>query len=292
MAPELTTTNYISYLDCSFTCFSTGGGNVESDNLIKELAYNISTTALPKLTEMATTLKYQFNVNSSNEIYSSEHQELDNITGYFNRTYGIDDFLNISESEPKLNFTDLTYSFIDYLTLVLHDFVGDNETKHAIDFDITTFSPRTDISTDVATTDFPSTYFSSAEHFNVFKSTVVPIIVKTVETTEFVDTDRFDYDLNSLYGEISSTVSSLKENCTKVCENIKIPVRRNVTSVVLLDSEPSLNYTMKSRLRSLCWETMFGQELIRLTVMDLVMTIASTLAMDFFRGLFVRVMNR
>lgn len=45
-------------------------------------------------------------------------------------------------------------------------------------------------------------------------------------------------------------------------------------------------------LRKLCWETMFGQELVKLTVMDLVVTITSTLFMDFFRALFVRFFNK
>ncbi|XP_058066308.1 transmembrane channel-like protein [Anopheles bellator] len=44
-------------------------------------------------------------------------------------------------------------------------------------------------------------------------------------------------------------------------------------------------------IRSLCWETMFGQELAKLTVMDLLVTIVSTLIMDVIRALFVRYMN-
>ncbi|XP_053674211.1 transmembrane channel-like protein [Anopheles nili] len=44
-------------------------------------------------------------------------------------------------------------------------------------------------------------------------------------------------------------------------------------------------------IRSLCWETMFGQELAKLTVMDLIVTIVSTLILDFLRALFVRYMN-
>ncbi|XP_058123628.1 transmembrane channel-like protein [Anopheles ziemanni] len=44
-------------------------------------------------------------------------------------------------------------------------------------------------------------------------------------------------------------------------------------------------------IRTLCWETMFGQELAKLTVMDLIVTIVSTLILDFCRALFVRFMN-
>ncbi|XP_055598956.1 transmembrane channel-like protein isoform X2 [Uranotaenia lowii] len=44
-------------------------------------------------------------------------------------------------------------------------------------------------------------------------------------------------------------------------------------------------------LRTLCWETMFGQELVKLTVMDLLVTVISTLVLDFLRAIFVRYMN-
>lgn len=76
-----------------------------------------------------------------------------------------------------------------------------------------------------------------------------------------------------------------KRNCLEICENF------TMTPSTIID-ESSLNYTTRRRLRNLCWETNFGQELIKLTVMDLVMTVLSTLAMDFVRGIFVRFMNR
>ncbi|KAK8777870.1 hypothetical protein V5799_020794 [Amblyomma americanum] len=47
----------------------------------------------------------------------------------------------------------------------------------------------------------------------------------------------------------------------------------------------------KEKLRKLCWETMFGQEIVKITVMDLVMTIASTIITDFIRALIVRYAN-
>ena len=45
------------------------------------------------------------------------------------------------------------------------------------------------------------------------------------------------------------------------------------------------------KLRQLCWETMFGQEMVKLTVMDTLFTIAQIFVGDFFRSFFLRVMN-
>lgn len=53
-----------------------------------------------------------------------------------------------------------------------------------------------------------------------------------------------------------------------------------------------LNQKKQQKLRDLCWETLFGQELVKLTVLDLIFTIFATLFMDFFRALFVRFMNK
>lgn len=51
------------------------------------------------------------------------------------------------------------------------------------------------------------------------------------------------------------------------------------------------NPVYKKQLRSLCWETMFGQELVKLTVMDLILTVVYIMVTDFFRAIFVRYMN-
>lgn len=52
--------------------------------------------------------------------------------------------------------------------------------------------------------------------------------------------------------------------------------------LLLLDEED------QETLRTLCWETMFGQELTKLTVMDFVLTAVSTVIGDFLRAVIVR----
>lgn len=61
----------------------------------------------------------------------------------------------------------------------------------------------------------------------------------------------------------------------------------NLTSTIERRSKET-----QQKLRDYCWETLFGQELVKLTVLDLVFTIFATLFMDFFRALFVRFMNK
>ncbi|XP_026479327.1 transmembrane channel-like protein 2 [Ctenocephalides felis] len=63
------------------------------------------------------------------------------------------------------------------------------------------------------------------------------------------------------------------------------------TNSKIVNRRPELNMETRRKLRKLCWETNFGQELVKLTVMDLVLTTFTTLMVDFLRALAVRYMN-
>lgn len=54
----------------------------------------------------------------------------------------------------------------------------------------------------------------------------------------------------------------------------------------------ALNETLREKLKSLCWETFFGQEMVKMVVSDMVFTVVTTIAFEFFRACFVRYCNR
>lgn len=105
--------------------------------------------------------------------------------------------------------------------------------------------------------------------------TTLPVDSKMFTTpTEFTTTTTFDADITTIdYGE-KTTLRSCAE------PEPKIPIDDD--DLLLLDE------TEKETLRTLCWETMFGQELTKLTVMDFVLTAVSTVIGDFLRAVIVR----
>ncbi|XP_053994834.1 transmembrane channel-like protein, partial [Hylaeus volcanicus] len=94
---------------------------------------------------------------------------------------------------------------------------------------------------------------------------------------------------------VDSSSASLNEGLTSlVKEDEVVKCFERVCTTTTEDptaSSKTLNLKSRKKLRRLCWETMFGQELAKLTVMDVVLTIVSTLSIDFFRAVFVRYMN-
>ncbi|XP_029431787.1 transmembrane channel-like protein 3 [Rhinatrema bivittatum] len=76
-------------------------------------------------------------------------------------------------------------------------------------------------------------------------------------------------------------------------------MRRNSTFSLAMEenntkSIPTFNKTPSSIMLSQkneCWETYVGQEMLKLSIIDMIFTVASILLIDFFRGLFVRYVN-
>uniref|UniRef100_A0A182QSL2 TMC domain-containing protein n=1 Tax=Anopheles farauti TaxID=69004 RepID=A0A182QSL2_9DIPT len=102
----------------------------------------------------------------------------------------------------------------------------------------------------------------------------------TTDTSSALDMETYRTQSSSDDGTLYTTTESTNPCYRWVC------VPANIQSLEAQESK-----YRNADIRSLCWETMFGQELAKLTIMDLLVTIVSTLILDFIRALFVRYMN-
>lgn len=67
----------------------------------------------------------------------------------------------------------------------------------------------------------------------------------------------------------------------------------NITDIAELQQRTlMLSEATQQNIRNLCWETMFGREILKLNVMDIILFCMSVFCMDFLRALFVRFMNK
>lgn len=90
---------------------------------------------------------------------------------------------------------------------------------------------------------------------------------------------------------IETTESSTSGvSSTKRPVNSSTFVRHNITE--LHRRSQYLPPGMQSKLRQLCWETMFGREMLKLNVMDIFLFAFSVFCGDFLRALFVRFFNK
>ncbi|CAG9838897.1 unnamed protein product [Diabrotica balteata] len=247
--------------ECDYKCIDYSGMELYSDNLVVELVSNISTYMLNNITRFVNESSLEMTFLNNSLISFLTETVKENVMPSVNVTTENITIFNYQD----LNYTDLEYKFVDYLTYIL-DSVGDYD-------NLTTVYPNDTLDNN-----------SSTPYWEYITSTILPLFTNGTDLTEAI---RFDYETTPF----SSTSIALPEstteilNCTKECREVYAP--KNTDNL-----EHGLNYTMKARFRSLCWETMFGQELIGITVWDLIMTIVPSLGMDFFRGIFVRVMNR
>ncbi|VEN35189.1 unnamed protein product [Callosobruchus maculatus] len=281
--------------ECYIVCNDSETRLVEGQNLVYDLANNISHGVLSTLLDLVTELN------------------VENVTEYLNDTInstisGVSDsFSNATEEYLSSDvFLSLKGVFFDYLSSILDQFSIENTTinTNIYENNVTNF------------TDYyfnTSEYLLNATDYYNFRTTMLPVLLNITNLTDTSD-ERFDIEatLTTIFENITSAVGNVSEfttlrpKCKEICstvpggnetffgsqdEGLNLNLTYEVTTSTAI-VETSLNYSMRARLRSLCWETMFGQELIKLTVMDLIMTIFPTLAIDFFRGLFVRFMNR
>ncbi|XP_063302365.1 transmembrane channel-like protein 3 [Pelobates fuscus] len=73
---------------------------------------------------------------------------------------------------------------------------------------------------------------------------------------------------------------------------LALDLDQNITKAMQLSNQTTSSVVSVTSLhKSECWETYVGQEMLKLSIIDMIFTVASILLIDFFRGLFVRYLS-
>ncbi|KAG8575508.1 hypothetical protein GDO81_009582 [Engystomops pustulosus] len=122
-------------------------------------------------------------------------------------------------------------------------------------------------------------------------SLIIALLDKVNSMSENSTNDTF-IDAAPLYGttavSVFSTATPSDTNAT-----IFIEFEQNMTKpLALIDNQttPVVISTIRPQ-KNECWETYVGQEMLKLSIIDMIFTVASILLIDFFRGLFVRYLS-
>lgn len=228
-----------------------------------------------------------------NSTYLSLNESMGNFSDYFTDGGGNWQFANLSTNEMESSTTNSPFTSTtpedeeEDSDELCYEYICDNETE--------------------------STFLVTDPYVAAGQTTELPLMT-TVEEEEVADADEkelkvgptnFDYStttqkfvqsnedaigtsLNNPFGtESLPTIAA-----TTIPEPPPTP-RINITDIEELQRRSKyLPEKAQLRIRNLCWETMFGREILKLNVMDILLFGISVFCMDFLRALFVRFMNK
>ncbi|KYN41875.1 Transmembrane channel-like protein 3 [Trachymyrmex septentrionalis] len=218
---------------------------------------------------------YDYKDYSDYDNYQSKTLDMDNsnessITSYYEEQYTE----SVDDNEIHYNASPTVISnFLTDSTITRHFYTSSTLSQS----ETTASTLESNIMEGTITT--PSTSDSKTSSVSKFN------ITSTVANTTTITTHIPESQSPTLQSSDKHVIPLPKDNCVDRCLE-KICTTKNLG--IRLEQ---LNLETRKRLRRSCWETMFGQELAKLTVMDLILTILATLSMDFFRAVFVRFMN-
>lgn len=207
----------------------------------------------------------------------------------------------------------LNYSTTEYQTEPTENYDYENTNYFELEESATTISSTT------AESSTFEPFWNYTESMNNFTD---PFYIDTDNLTDFysnITGDLFEnsnFNMSNLINFSILNAGNLSGSAFNYTNVDPIAAAYQSVQYSLLQHDPSsfinieqLDMPTKVELRKLCWETMFGQELVKLTVMDLVrkfftftqyfsfksrfqlLTVMQILILDFFRALFVRYMN-
>ncbi|XP_017792225.1 PREDICTED: uncharacterized protein LOC108574200 [Habropoda laboriosa] len=233
--------------------------------------------------------------NTTEEIHSTTEVLERNDTFDTSTIFTIDENFTetiFSDLNEEMNGTSVTSVFFNDSTVY-------DETTEETNNDTSTDTTENTINEEFNATSFivntTSTDMSTLDEYSMI-TTLNTSTESTIITTIFTEessieiTDKMSTIDSSSSTPLHESVIPLadKDYTVKCFEKICTTITQDTSTA---SSLKLLDLKTRKKLRSLCWETMFGQELAKLTVMDLVLITLFTLGLDFFRALFVRFMN-
>ncbi|XP_075711358.1 transmembrane channel-like protein 3 [Rhinoderma darwinii] len=125
-------------------------------------------------------------------------------------------------------------------------------------------------------------------------SLIIALLDKVNSMNENSNNNTF-IDAAPLFATTAVTVFSTATPAIRMDRNstLILELEQNMTKpLALIDNQtvPSIIQTIRSQ-KNECWETYVGQEMLKLSIIDMIFTVASILLIDFFRGLFVRYLS-